>query len=358
MARDEPVRAFFNASAAAAEVPWLVDSAVKLMAQSLSAGTSATYGSAIHKLQEFGESYATDRWRPQWWRPDPVFIVLFLVWLSRFFAVSTVKVYMYAIRDFCLRLGMDDPTENHYVEMAWKGIKRSKRTKLDNRLTLEFWMLLAMASYVFEQRNNKAIPKATRHLWITITTIAVWGFFGLFRVGELVASGSLATCRFLVNSCVRTIYSDGLNLIMVRLDGAKTDPFRRGCDVGLGEQDNPLICPHKWKEIYCSSRDGFRLPSAGLQPFFRLADNSPVNRSVFVDTTRFLLKKARVPTASRFNGISLRRGGAARLFACGASDTAIMRAGRWSSNCFRLYVGACMTELVTEQKAMGGTERL
>jgi len=324
------------------------------MARSVSYSTSASYGSAIRKLRSFCLAYSTEHWRPVWWQPDPVLIVLFLIWLSQFMSVSTCKVYMYAIRDFCLRLGMEDPTDNHFVEMAWRGIKRSKRTKLDNRLTLELPMLEAMASCTLAAMKSRNVAKSTRHLWVTIVTVAVWGFFGLFRVGELVASGSLATCRFLINSFVQLRSIDGMDLIMVTLDGAKQDPFRRGCEVGLAEQANPLVCPHTWMKHYESSRNAFKLPTAGNYPYFRLSDNSPLDRSTFVDTARILLQKAGVATGGRFNGISLRRGGAARLFSLGASDSTIMRAGRWSSSCFRLYVGARMAELVAEQKAMGG----
>ena len=358
MVQVEPVRAFFASSPAVTEVDWLVTSAVEVMACSVSYSTSASYSSAIRKLRSFCEAYSTEHWRPVWWQPDPVLIVLFLVWLSQFMSVSTCKVYMYAIRDFCLRLGLDDPTDNHFVEMAWRGIKRSKRAKLDTRLTLELPMLEAMASYTLSAIKNRNVSKSTRHLWITVVTVAVWGFFGLFRVGELVASGSLATCRFLVNSFVQLRSVDEMNLIMVTLDGAKQDPFRRGCEVGLAEQSNQLICPHAWMRRFESSRDTFKLPSAGNYPYFRLADNSPLNRSTFVEVVRDLLQKAGVVSGSRFNGISLRRGGAARLFSLGASDTTIMRAGRWSSSCFRLYVGARMAELVAEQKAMGGSGNL
>lgn len=328
------------------------------MACSVSYSTSAAYSSAIRKLRYFCEAYSTEQWRPVWWQPDPVLLVLFLVWLSQFMSVSTCKVYMYAVRDFCLRLSLDDPTDNHFVEMAWRGIKRSKRTRLDNRLTLELPMLEAMANFTLKALKDRNIPKSTRHLWVTVTTVAVWGFFGLFRVGELVASGSLATCRFLINSFVQMRLTDDISLIMVTLDGAKQDPFRRGCDVGLAEQANPAICPHAWKKLFESSRDAYKLPLAGNYPYFRLADNSPLDRSTFVSTARVLLQKAGVVTGERFNGISLRRGGAARLFSIGASDSTIMRAGRWSSSCFRLYVGARMAELVAEQKAMGGTRSL
>eukprot|EP00808_Paulinella_micropora_P003519 g33455.t1 len=43
--------------------------------------------------------------------------------------------------------------------MAWRGIKRSKRTKLDNRLTLELPMLEAMASYTLGAVKDRNIPK-------------------------------------------------------------------------------------------------------------------------------------------------------------------------------------------------------
>eukprot|EP00808_Paulinella_micropora_P020469 g39133.t1 len=86
------------------------------------------------------------------------------------------------------------------------------------------------------------------------------------------------------------------------------------------------------------------------QPMFRWADGNPVERARFVTDARALLARAGVDDGTKFNGISLRRGGAKSLKLAGASDIAIMRAGRWSSDCFRRYIETPRDEILQEQR--------
>ena len=81
---------------------------------------------------------------------------------------------------------------------------------------------------------------------IVTLTIMVWGVFGLFRIGELVVSGKAKFARVLKWRHVRLSRDEGLNVLIVYLDGSKTDPFRRGVEVRLCQQDDQLMCPIAW----------------------------------------------------------------------------------------------------------------
>eukprot|EP00808_Paulinella_micropora_P010255 g13128.t1 len=83
---------------------------------------------------------------------------------------------------------------------------------------------------------------------------------------------------------------------------------------------------------------------------FRWADGNPVERARFVIDARALLARAGVDDGTKFNGISLRRGGAKSLKLAGAFDIAIMMAGRWSSDCFRRYIETHRDEILQEQR--------
>ena len=52
---------------------------------------------------------------------------------------------------------------------------------------------------------------------------------------------------------------------------------------------------------------------------------------------------------------SLRIGGATALFQAGADPLVIRTMGRWSSDCYRLYVRACFEQTIRWTKVAGST---
>ena len=58
---------------------------------------------------------------------------------------------------------------------------------------------------------------------------------------------------------------------------------------------------------------------------------------------------------AEFGAHSLRIGGATALFKAGASQIDIMTMGRWSSDCYRLYVRACFGHAVEWSRKAGST---
>ena len=120
----------------------------------------------------------------------------------------------------------------------------------------------------------------------------------------------------------------------------------------LGEQEAKCICPLAWFDAYEFSCRRLGLPMSGGSAFFRWRSGSKVVRADFVPAARKFLERAGIDYA-RFNGISLRKGGATSMAEAGASNLAIMRAGRWRSWCFTRYVETATSLLLQEQKAMG-----
>jgi hypothetical protein len=60
--------------------------------------------------------------------------------------------------------------------------------------------------------------------------------------------------------------------------------------------------------------------------------------------------------SSQFGLHSYRIGGATALFAAGATPMVIRTMGRWSSDCYRLYVRACYEQTLSWSRACGSTE--
>eukprot|EP00808_Paulinella_micropora_P002480 g8833.t1 len=180
----------------------------------------------------------------------------------------------------------------------------------------------------------------------------VWGVIGLFRIGELVISGPKRHARVLRRlHCTLTSDNDE-PFLCISLDGSKTDPFRGGLDVWLADLDRMVLSPVFWFRRYESSSVSVGLNRGKAQAMFRWANGESVSRDRFVTDARLLLMHAGVNDVARFNGISLRRGGAKSLKMAGASDLAIMRAGRWSSDCFRRYIDTPRGEILREQHSL------
>ena len=90
-------------------------------------------------------------------------------------------------------------------------------------------------------------------------------------------------------------------------------------------------------------------------PLFRdPSTNSPLLTSGLRDEIRRIMT-AIGENANEFGTHSLRIGGATALFAAGASPEVIRTMGRWSSDCYRLYVRACYQSSLDWTQKAGST---
>ena len=76
-------------------------------------------------------------------------------------------------------------------------------------------------------------------------------------------------------------------------------------------------------------------------PLFRNSDGSAITEGQVRQTIKLLMADVGAAAAD-FGAHSLRIGGATALYKAGASHIDIMTMGRWSSDCYRLYVRACL----------------
>eukprot|EP00808_Paulinella_micropora_P025548 g7306.t1 len=202
--------------------------------------------------------------------------------------------------------------------------------------------------------TQMGIPKsAAIHLLIACQTCSTWGVRVLLRIGEIFLSGHKLIYSVLRNAHIREGVIDGINFICLLLDGSKVYPFRRGCEVLLGQQDDERVCPMFWKHMYEKSCKVHRIPQGSLEAVFRSAGGRAIDLTSFVSTMRKLLCDSGTKEGAKLNCISLRRGGASVMARAGLSPMSIKRAGRWTSDCFQLYVGAPATGLLAEQRLMG-----
>ena len=92
-------------------------------------------------------------------------------------------------------------------------------------------------------------------------------------------------------------------------------------------------------------------------PLFRdPASNEPLRTSHVRDMVRGMMSAVGETTPTDFGTHSLRIGGATALFAAGADETVIRTMGRWSSDCYRLYVRACFETTLKWARLAGSTQ--
>ena len=94
----------------------------------------------------------------------------------------------------------------------------------------------------------------------------------------------------------------------------------------------------------------------GSTPLFRdPSTNQPLRTSHLRDLIRVMMV-GEGEDPSEFGTHSLRIGGATALFAAGADETVIRTMGRWSSDCYRLYVRACYESTLKWTTLAGSTQ--
>jgi integrase len=97
--------------------------------------------------------------------------------------------------------------------------------------------------------------------------------------------------------------------------------------------------------------------AANATPLFRDPQSGdPLRTNKLRDMIRQLMAAAGEPDPSHFGTHSLRIGGATALFAAGADETVIRTMGRWSSDCYRLYVRACFEKTLKWSRLAGSTK--
>ena len=90
-------------------------------------------------------------------------------------------------------------------------------------------------------------------------------------------------------------------------------------------------------------------------PMFRKEDGSAFTTDDIRDIVRICMQAAGEDPLE-FGTHSLRIGGATALFAAGADPIHIRTMGRWSSDCWRIYVRACFQQTMQWTQRMGSQE--
>lgn len=114
--------------------------------------------------------------------------------------------------------------------------------------------------------------------------------------------------------------------MLVHIRSSKTDPFRVGCQIRVGANNN-AVCP-----VQCMRRFLAVHPGPGW-PLFTYQDFKFLTRQDIVN-----LLASCLPNIPHINTHSFRIGGASAAAAAGVPDSTIQILGRWTSDAYRRYL--------------------
>ena len=244
-------------------------------------------------------------------------------------APQTVKIYLAAVRNMQLSLGLPDPRDQSSLprlKRVLAGISRARLTQQCHprvRLPITGHLLVKIHASLAESSNPDKV---------LVWAICSLAFFGFFRLGELLVeaadqyrqTSSLAWGDVVVDSITSP------SMIKVHLKRSKCDQFGRGVDVIVGRTGSP-ICP------VTAVLEYVRVRQDEPGPFFVSRAKTPVTKAWLVQQVRHVLRSLGLPQDD-YAGNSFRIGAASSAALSGIEDSTIQALGRWQSAAFLQYV--------------------
>ncbi len=288
----------------------------------LAPSTKRTYGSAKKLYILFCRSHNI----PPFPTSEPVLCRFVARLANSSLKHTSIKCYLAAVHHLQIELGQGDPdmTSMAKLELVIKGVKRVQAENLQPRsrrpITIDLLRMLHSSWSSSPRTRDKVMMWAAASLC----------FFGFLRSGEITVPSDAAFDER-THLSFRDVSVDRLDnpsILKVRLKVYKTDPFRVGVDVCVG-QSGCSLCPVGAMLDYLVVR------GAGPGPLFRFADGKPLTRARLVEQVRGALSRAGVDS-SQYSGHSFRSGAATTAAQHGISDATIKTLGRWKSNAYHL----------------------
>jgi hypothetical protein len=180
---------------------------------------------------------------------------------------------------------------------------------------------------------------------------------GLLRAGEFVTKPTNRHTLKLQHLIIHDANHGELNPLQlngqrpaymsVRLEQSKTDPFRQGTTIIIG---NERAIAHML--AYLQRRN----KSLGRLPLFADDDGQALAAAALVRFMQALIERANIPNAHLFLGHSFRKGGATSLHEAGHPDSLIKVMGRWASFAFATYIDTPIHMLIKAGRSLRKVE--
>nr|XP_006822089.1 PREDICTED: uncharacterized protein LOC102806017 [Saccoglossus kowalevskii] len=247
----------------------------------------------------------------------------------------TIKVYLAGIRNHYIVGGLPNPLTTSQgqpylrLQHVLRGIHRLQGSTTRPRLPITGDILKSLCALL---RNGVFGP----YFDLLLETAFLLAFFGFLRCSELTCNARTFNPK--LNLCVGDVnfimVAGQVDCASVRIKTSKTDQFRRGFELRLFPTHNQS-CPASTLHQFFSVRKSMN--ATPNDPLFLLPERTPLNRDVFTTSLRTLLARLGLQP-QLFAGHSFRIGAATTAASVHLPDHLIQTLGRWSSNCYRVYI--------------------
>lgn len=258
-------------------------------------------------------------------------------------ALSSIKVYLSAIRNLHVEAGLHSEWENQLtprLQLVLRGIKRAKASDPPTPARLPITIDI--------MRQIKAVLMKAPEKYdnILLWAACCLAFFGFLRCGEFTVPNQTGYDKD-VHLSVNDIALDSRSfptVVMVTIKQSKTDPFRQGVQLFLGKTGSD-ICPVSGILPFLAIR------GSGQGPLFILKDRSLLTRQKFAALLSTTLSEAGIDD-KRYATHSFRIGAATTAKEAGIADSQIKMLGRWKSNAYQIYIRTPQKDLAKLSKQL------
>lgn len=308
------------------------DSVRRMRLNGHSKGTSRTYKQGIVSYKNFlrsvdllyGEIKISHK-----------LLIWYIAYLTEEMRLSynTIHVYIYALRDWALENGYNDPTavrgsKRHKYNKFLAGVKRVTRMRKRNRLPLkrrELRLILQAISRSAFMVSEKVMLKA----------VFLIAFYGFLRVSEytLTNNNSDSHLRLRDVKFIRDGSGPDITRAKLRLRRSKSEQYQ--CVFIDIFATNSEFCPVSALQHYVNMQQRNHNHTKNEPLFWSLS--RPLSACRFNYLFKLLLSSAGL-NCKKYSSHSLRSGGATVAADAGVPAWVIQRLGRWRSDCFKIYI--------------------
>lgn len=334
----------------------LVDQANHFIFNCLAPSTRLTYQAAFNSYSNCFAAHGEEA-------PFPATQVSLVLWLThsatrsnRALAPSTLRTYLSSLSSLHEELGFRNLLEDKpLVNRCWKGIKRFAGASKMIRRPITTDILARMKSLLNDSFASVAFFAA-----------ASLATYGLLRMGEFTTHTTSAKnsnpFKLLTLQQLKLMKEDGSEIsilspllfhqvtnMSILLRTSKTDPFRKTVTVRIGH-----AVPVQAMLTYLRVHPVLVQAQPNLNaPLFvsSLSSLQPLTRDIVIKVTRHLLSGLGLDE-KEFFGHSFRKGGATSLSKAGVAESVIQLVGRWTSDCYKLYIVTPIETLLDASRAM------
>ena len=228
------------------------------------------------------------------------------------------------------------------LHLLLRGIKRTLGLTSRQRLPITMTLLRQIKEEL--ARAPDYLPTDKLMLWSAFTL----AFYGFLRSSEF-TSPSASQFNPLVHLSTTDVSFTSTGCLTLHLKASKTDPYRQGCSL-LIAPSHRSVCAMRALRKYLALR-----LTSGTSPLYVFQSGNYLTRTKVTTIIRTLLQRLGI-SSELYASHSFRIGAATSAAEAGLPPWLIQTLGRWSSNCYTLYIRTPPSVLQKVPGLLAGTD--